>query len=233
MLKNTQINRIATKIIANALGDLNEKVVYVGGSIVSFYIDDPSAEDVRPTKDIDISIEIDSLNELEELRQELIKRGFTQSSEDDIICRFRYDQIKVDVMSTKGVGWAPANPWFAPGHNNLIEIKLDNIVVRCLSLPYFLATKFTAFYGRGIKDPRTSHDFEDIVYLLNYTSDWQDQISRSNDDVKIYLIDCFRNILENAIMQEAIIANLFYEEQSHRFSKIMTQIKLICLESIE
>ncbi len=137
MLKNTQINRIATKIIANALGDLNEKVVYVGGSIVSFYIDDPSAEDVRPTKDIDISIEIDSLNELEELRQELIKRGFTQSSEDDIICRFRYDQIKVDVMSTKGVGWAPANPWFAPGHNNLIEIKLDNIVVRCLSLPYF------------------------------------------------------------------------------------------------
>jgi hypothetical protein len=51
MLKNTLINRAAVRKIAHALGALNEKAVYVGGAIVSFYIDDPSAEDVRPTKD--------------------------------------------------------------------------------------------------------------------------------------------------------------------------------------
>jgi len=53
MLKNTLINRIATKKIALALGELNKNVVYVGGAVVSFYIDDTLAEDVRPTKDID------------------------------------------------------------------------------------------------------------------------------------------------------------------------------------
>ncbi|MFN6946797.1 MAG: hypothetical protein ACK4ND_17755 [Cytophagaceae bacterium] len=58
MLKNTHINKEATKKIARALGELNEKVVFVGGAVVSLYIDDPSADDVRPTKDIDISLEI-------------------------------------------------------------------------------------------------------------------------------------------------------------------------------
>tara|TARA_B110000858_G_scaffold188571_1_gene234265 strand:- start:61 stop:240 length:180 start_codon:yes stop_codon:yes gene_type:complete len=42
MLKNTLINRIATKKIAIALGELNNQVVYVGGAVVSLYIDDPS-----------------------------------------------------------------------------------------------------------------------------------------------------------------------------------------------
>ena len=31
---NTQINRIATKKIAHALGELNEKVVFVSGAVV-------------------------------------------------------------------------------------------------------------------------------------------------------------------------------------------------------
>lgn len=47
MLKNSLINRAATKKIAKALGELNERVVYVGGAVVSLYIDDASAEDVR------------------------------------------------------------------------------------------------------------------------------------------------------------------------------------------
>lgn len=55
MLKNTQINRAVTKKIAKALGDINEKVVYVGGAVVSLYIDDASADDVRPTKDLDLT----------------------------------------------------------------------------------------------------------------------------------------------------------------------------------
>jgi len=38
--------------------------VYVGGAVVSLYIDDKSAEDVRPTKDIDFTMEIASLGEL-------------------------------------------------------------------------------------------------------------------------------------------------------------------------
>lgn len=57
-MKNTIINRKAAKRVAVALGELNEKVVFVGGAMISLYINDPAAEDVRPTKDIDITFKI-------------------------------------------------------------------------------------------------------------------------------------------------------------------------------
>lgn len=40
-MKNTLINRAIIKRIAVALGELNEKVIYVGGATVSLYINDP------------------------------------------------------------------------------------------------------------------------------------------------------------------------------------------------
>jgi predicted nucleotidyltransferase len=149
MLKNTLINRLATRRIAHALGELNEQVVYVGGAVVSLYIDDPTAEDVRPTKDVDISLEIASINALETLRESLIQKGFYQSSEDNVICRFRFEDIKVDVMSTEAVGWAPANRWFASGFRHRMAFLLDEITIHLLPLPYFLASKLDAFYDRG------------------------------------------------------------------------------------
>jgi predicted nucleotidyltransferase len=116
-VKNTIINIQAIKTIAHALGELNSQVVFVGGAVVSLYIDDPSADDVRPTKDVDISLKIASFSALEKIRLSLIEKGFYQTSEDNVICRFRYDDIKVDVMSTQPVGWAPANRWYEPGFN--------------------------------------------------------------------------------------------------------------------
>ena len=225
MLKNTIINRKATSKVAVALGDLNKDVVYVGGAMVSLYIDDPAAEDVRPTKDIDITLEIANVGELEKLRVALEDKGFVQSAEDDVICRFRLKEIKVDVMSTTEVGWAPANPWFESGFENSITIEIENVEIRILTLPYFLATKFAAFEGRGGRDPRMSHDFEDIVYLLNYTSNFREQIQESDPEVQKYLKEQFSSIRDKANMQEAIIANLYHEDQQVRFDRIMNEIK--------
>lgn len=154
MLKNTQINRLAVQKIANALGDLNEKVVYVGGAIVSLYIDDLSAEDVRSTKDIDITLQIASITELENLRELLNQKGFKQSSEDDVVCRFRFEGVKIYVMSTKPVGWAPANKWFELGFDQSVLHALDGIDIRILPLPYFSATNFSAFNDRGGSAPQ-------------------------------------------------------------------------------
>ncbi len=225
MLKNTLINRKATSRVAVALGELNNDVVYVGGAMVSLYIDDSAAEDVRPTKDIDITLEIANVGELEKLRKALENKGFIQSAEDDVICRFGLEDIKVDVMSTIEVGWAPANPWFESGFENSVTIEIENVEIRILTLPYFLATKFAAFEGRGGSDPRMSHDFEDIAYLLNYTSNFREQILDSEPEVQQYLKEQFAAIREKANMQEAIIANLYHEDQQIRFDRIMEEIK--------
>ncbi len=111
-MKNTIINRQIIQKVARALGELNREVIYVGGATVSLYINDPAAEDVRPTKDIDISLSVATINELEDVREKLASKGFIQSSELDVICRFKFEDILVDVMNTNLISWAPANPWF-------------------------------------------------------------------------------------------------------------------------
>jgi len=155
MLKNTQVNTDIIKTVAQGLAELNEKVVYVGGAVVSLYINDPAAEDVRPTKDIDISLEIASLTELEKLRQDLNSKGFKQTADDDVICRFRYRNIKVDVMATREIGWAPANQWFRDGFKERIIYEVEDQQIYIMPLPYFIAAKFVAYHDRGEIDPRT------------------------------------------------------------------------------
>ena len=228
MLKNTLINRAIIRKIAYALGELNERVVYVGGAVVSLYINDSAADDLRPTQDIDFSMEIASLAELESIRKNLTQKGFCQTSEDNVICRFRFEDIKVDVMATRAVGWAPSNPWFEPGFRSLISFDLEGKTIRCLSLPYFLASKFAAFYSRGNIDPRTSKDMEDIVYILNHREGLADEVLASESKVKQYLQACFQDILDDKVKQEAILGNLYFEDQELRFRKIITELNIIC-----
>ncbi len=227
MLKNTIINLGVIRKIAAALNELNDRVVYVGGAVVSLYVNDPAAEDVRPTKDIDISLEIASVAELEEIRESLNKKGFKQAPENDVICRFRYEDVKVDVMSTKEVGWAPANPWFGPGFKYVEKINIKDKTINILPLSYFLATKFTAFHDRGKKDARTSHDFEDITYILDNRTDLVEVILKSPDDVQKYLKKEFAILLKDDNMKEAIIGNLYYETQQERFEMITDKLKKI------
>lgn len=227
MLTNKEINIAALRKISKALSGLKEPIVFVGGAVVCLYTNNNSG-DIRPTKDVDITTEVYSLGHLESLREEICKRGFYQSIEDNVICRFRYEDIKIDIMSTKAVGWAPANEWFEDGFKNLISFELDDTVINCLSLPYFTATKFSAFYDRGSKDPRFSHDFEDIVYLMNYVSDFENLIKNTDDKVKKYLIECFSEVLRDDSKQEAILCNLPYDNQVNLYNSIVTKLKRIC-----
>lgn len=227
MLSNSEFNREVIRRISLALGEMNERVIFVGGATIGLYINDPAAEDVRATKDVDITVEIASIGELESIREDLIKKGFKQPPEDSVICRFRYDNIKVDVMSTKAVGWAPANPWFAKGFAQRETVQISDQMIQLLPLPYFIASKFAAHSGRGGKDPRTSHDFEDIVYVIDNRIDIVEQIDHAPNDVKPYLKEQLDLILNDSVMQEAILGNLSYDTREIRYHRIIQ-----CIEQI-
>lgn len=46
------------KVVANALAELKDKVVFTGGVTVALYIDDPAIADTRPTVDVDCIMEV-------------------------------------------------------------------------------------------------------------------------------------------------------------------------------
>lgn len=227
-MKNTIINRQIIKKVATALGELNDEVIYVGGATVSLYINDPAAEDVRPTKDIDISLSVVTINELEDIREKLTTKGFIQSAELDVICRFKFEDILVDIMNTAPISWAPANPWFKKGFENFEKIQIDQSTIRIMPFTYFLASKFTAYEDRGDEDPRFSHDIEDITYILDNRTDWETiMINEKNDDVKNYIIEKLNLIKNNSKFQEAFLGNLYYETAEERLQLILNKIDLV------
>lgn len=228
-MKNNQINIGVIKKIAAALGELNGRVVYVGGAVVSLYINDPAADEVRPTKDIDISLEILSLHELEEIRIQLQKKKFIQTNDLDVMCRFRYDDVTVDVMSTKAIGWAPSDRWFAPGFKVSELVRIEEQEIRILPFPYFLATKFSAFHDRGAKDPRASKDFEDIVFLLDNKTDLVESVLSAPEDVKLFLRSEFNEIFRSDTLQEAVLSNLFYETRDVRYEMLAAKLQEILI----
>ena len=121
MLNNARNNVQALARISKALGNLNSDVVFIGGTVVGLYIDNPSAEDIRVTMDVEVVFQVTTAMELEEIRESLNERGFFQSPEDSIICRFHYAEDVIDILSTEPVSWAPSNRWFQPGLANSID----------------------------------------------------------------------------------------------------------------
>ena len=224
-MKNSIINLKTIKQVAEALGNLNNQVIYVGGATVSLYADDKAAEDIRPTKDIDISLKIASLAHLEEIRELLIQKGFKQTTDLKVICRFKLDGILVDVMATKPIGWAPANLWFEPGFDNLQKVDVNGTIIQIMPVSYFLASKFEAHNQRGGLDPRTSQDFEDIVYILDNNTNWHNSIPQENSKVVAYLKEQLATILKSTKLQEAILGNLSYETQEARYQMMIRKIK--------
>jgi hypothetical protein len=68
MSQHTNIVRI--KAVANVLGQLKDKVVFVGGATVSLY-PDRSVYEVRPTDDVDVIVEILNYRERSKLEDQL------------------------------------------------------------------------------------------------------------------------------------------------------------------
>ena len=85
---SNHINITRIKAVNNALRDLRDTVVFVGGSTVSLYADRPVME-VRPTDDVDVIVEILNYSQRQALEERLREIGFVNDIESGITCRFK------------------------------------------------------------------------------------------------------------------------------------------------
>ena len=85
MLKNQTINLKVIEKVALALGEINDEVIYVGGAVVSLYVTDEGAEQPRPTNDIDISVQVSTYTQIDELREKLARKNIYPALTEKII----------------------------------------------------------------------------------------------------------------------------------------------------
>lgn len=138
---NMEVNSTDIITVAKALEGGVDEVVFVGASVLGLYAQDSGQAPIRQTFDVDVVLHMATRLNAESIRVLLVSRGFQQSSEDSIICRFRLNHNIVDILSTAENGWIPSNRWFLPGLEHAIEVDCDGIRIKVLSLPYFIAAK--------------------------------------------------------------------------------------------
>jgi hypothetical protein len=219
-------NIVMLQIVADGLEELKEEVVFVGGAIAELYADDPASSDIRPTLDVDCVIELSSRLDHAKLEERLRAKKFAHDiSKGAPICRWIYKSIKVDVMPTDEKILGFKNQWYSLGVENKISKILPNGNNIYIFRPeYYLASKFEAHHDRGGSDLRQSHDFEDIIYILDNCTDIVENIRSSNVDVKRYLKSECQKLLENDALAEAMDCALPLGSDSDRVEMIDTLI---------
>jgi len=205
--------------IAKALDELSEQVVFVGGSVIEFYANDPAASDIRPTLDVDCVVPIRSRSKFGEFEEKLRKKKFRNDiSTDAPICRWIFDGIVVDIMPDDPSILGFSNQWYKIGVEHRLKHQIsENIFIYILPVEYYLATKFEALFSRGGKDLRGSSDLEDIIYILNNNVEIISTISISTDTkLKNYLKESFQKLFNEPNITELIECMLSFEEQNRK-----------------
>jgi predicted nucleotidyltransferase len=201
------LNLLRIKAVYNALGNLQNEVIFVGGATVALYAD-RKTEEVRPTDDIDILVEIATHKDYAIVEEQLRKRGFENDIESGIICRYKVQGIIVDIMPTNEEVLLFSNKWYAEGFTNAINYLIDaEHTIKIFSAPYFIATKLEAFKNRGKNDGRTSTDFEDIIFVFENRSSIWGELIVAPPSIKEYLIKEFKELLGNLLFEEWVDAH--------------------------
>jgi predicted nucleotidyltransferase len=199
----------ALEFIVTKLGDLCSKVVFLGGCTTALFITDKAAPDVRSTLDVDCIVDVISLNEYYQLEKSLRDRGFIQLNQDNVICRWRVDNAILDVMPTDEKILGFSNRWYKEAIKYAVNYPLTDVLnINVVTAPYFLATKLEAFNGRGKMDYLASHDFEDIISVIDGRVELSKEIQSSGVELRNYLAEIFNNMLKERAFHDALPGHL-------------------------
>ncbi|RTY98871.1 hypothetical protein EKL98_15625 [Flavobacterium bomense] len=227
-MHNKIINLALVAQVAKGLEELREKMVFIGGAVISLYTDDPAAEEIRPTSDIDMTINLANYNEWAQMQERLAELKFYPDPEGHSICSYKYDKIAVDIIPAEDSSIGISNIWYKPGFKYLQQIDLpEGVNINILPSPYFLATKLEAFKDRGANDFYGSHDYEDIIYLLDNRTSIVEEILAAHEDVRTYIKQEINGIKKHPQANEILAMHIHPLIREERFGMLMEKIEKI------
>jgi hypothetical protein len=192
--------------VARLLRPMLEDLVFVGGCTTALLITDPAAAEVRPTYDVDAIAEINSYAEYSVFSERLRKLGFVEDqSEGAPICRWIHGEIRLDVMPTDKRILGFSNRWYRSATNSAQRVQLEkDLIIRAVTAPLFLGTKFEAFNGRGKNDYLASHDLEDIIAVIDGRQTLADEIRKAPNELRSYIAQEVRKLIAKQEFMDAL-----------------------------
>jgi hypothetical protein len=211
---NASSEQIATlRKVAFGLGDLRDRVVFLGGAALGLLITDPGADEARPTMDVDLIVEVASQGEYyEKLCKRLRGRGFREDSREGApLCRWLLDEQAVDVMPTNPQILGFSNAWYPHALATAQRVTLTAgtaapVVIHLISAPAFLATKLASFASRGAGD-LLHRDIEDIIALVDGRVELIGEVESDNRELGVFVAQSIRALL-GGDLEEHIASHL-------------------------
>lgn len=199
------------QVVAQALGnDLRERLVFIGGCTTALFITDEIVlESVRATDDVDLIVDLVGHAQWLQLQNQLRQKGFTESPDDEVICRMRLGDLKVDFMPDDETILGFSNRWYSKGIETAITCSLNETLnIRRLTPQLFVATKLEAYRGRGNGDLLGSRDMEDILLVVDGRVELVSEIRGAGDDVRCYIAEQFKALLSHTDFDHFLEGNI-------------------------
>lgn len=198
------------RIVSAKLEKLNLPFAFVGGAVIVLLVDQPTLLDIRPTKDVDVIIEVGTLAELYALENPLRSIGFRHDvSEGAPICRWIVEGCKVDLMPVELMPLGMTSNWFSEALKLSETQDLgEGKSVQIITAPFFIATKLEAFKNRGEEDFYGSHDLEDIITLLDGRATIIQEITTTLHKVRNFIASEFQKMLGEPDFHDAFPGHL-------------------------
>lgn len=194
--------------VARALGsEMLSEIAFVGGCTTGLLMtDDITKESIRFTQDVDLIIDIISHSQWHSLQEKLREIGFRDpKDEGDPICRMILGELKVDFMPIEAKILGFSNRWYREALETAQPFKInDDLTIRLLTPPLFIATKLEAYQGRGKNDPIGSNDVEDILNLFDGREELVTEIKAARIEIQKYIATQIGALLEHEMLPYAI-----------------------------
>lgn len=217
----------SVELVAHALGDLCDELILVGGCAASLLIDAPTAPPPRVTYDVDLLAVVTALRNYHALEEKFAQRGFTRDmSPEAPICRWRIGEILVDLMPTEESVLGFSNRWYPHAADSAMQMMLPSgNIIRLISAPAFLATKFEAFQTRGKSDLVFSHDFEDIINMLEGRAAIVAEVAASTPVLCSYLATQFGLVCQREDFQNVLPGLVVFDDlHAQRIERVRQRI---------
>ena len=175
----------AARLLRPLLGEL----VFVGGAVTGLLITDEAAADPRTTFDVDAIAEITSYAEYAAFGDRLRALGFQEDTREGApLCRWVHRGTTLDVMPLEEKILGFSSRWYrAAMKSSVTEWLADDLEIRMVTGPFFIATKLEAFKGRGQGDFYGSHDLEDLIFVVDGRPALVTEMREATVDLRAYV----------------------------------------------
>jgi hypothetical protein len=186
--------------VAEALGDLREHVVFIGGAIAGLLVTDPLSDGVRATRDVDAIVNAGRAT-FHRIEAQVARSGFVRDVESDVICRWvhRESGVLFDLMPVQSDVLGFSNRWYPYAIATAEQIELTSgFRIRMISAAAFVATKMEAFIGRGGGDFLSSHDVEDVLNIVDGRPELVAEMAAAPIDLRKFVAENIRRLLSDS-----------------------------------